>query len=125
MTLEELKGLADALVVIADQDGFITFVRGDFSGVLGWESGELLGKSITVLMPKRFRDAHNLGFARFLMTEQPTLLNRPLNLKVLTKDGEELDSEHVIIAEKTGGRWVFGTSIRPTPAPKNRGKWQE
>ena len=54
-----------------------------------------------------------MGFSRFLLTGKPTILNQPLNLKILKMDGKETDAEHIITAEKINGNWVFGAKITP------------
>lgn len=112
-TLEELENEISIPVVIADGDGTITYVNPPFEAVFGWRREEIAGKPLTTIIPKNLRDAHHLGFSRFLATETPTLLNRPLRLKAITKDGMELDAEHTIIAEKRNGAWVFGATLRP------------
>ncbi|MEW6736092.1 MAG: PAS domain S-box protein [Acidobacteriota bacterium] len=112
-TIDELRHETDVPVVIADQDGFITYINGRFNDVFGWTLDEVIGKPLTILIPKNLHDAHHLGFSRFLMTGNPTLLNRPLKLKTLLKDGSELYTEHFIIAEQQQGHWVFGARLCP------------
>jgi PAS domain S-box-containing protein len=114
MTIDELKRSAsDALVVIADQSGRITFAYPGPQQDLGWEADDLLGRPITTIIPEDYRDAHHLGFSRFVMTGKPTLLNRSLRLKVLRKDGTVVDAEHFIVAEREGNLWTFIALIRP------------
>ena len=50
-------------VVVADSDGFITFVNDRFEETFGWKREEVLGKPLTILIPPRFRDAHHMGLA--------------------------------------------------------------
>lgn len=59
------------------------------------------------------RDSHNVGFSRFLTTEQATIAGKPLALSVLRKDGKTVDAEHFILAEKRDGQWVFAATINP------------
>lgn len=99
--------------VVADHQGLITQVNQRFEEVFGWRRGEILGKPLTTLIPKTLHDAHHLGFSRFLMTGKPTLLNRPLKLQVIAKDGRVVDAEHFIVAEQRHGHWVFAATIRP------------
>ena len=112
-TIDEIRQVHDVPVVIADQEGFITFVNASFQAVFGSESGEILGEPLTAIIPKNLRDSHHLGFSRFLTTEKPTLLNQPLRLKAVTKEGREFEAEHFIIAEQRHGQWLFGALIRP------------
>ena len=117
-TIKELIVEKDIPVVISDHNGFITYVNKSFEEIFGWNKNEVTGKPLTLIIPKKLHDSHNLGFSRFLTTSMPTLLNKPLNLKAVTKDGREIDSEHIIIAERENGKWVFGATIRPLDKEK-------
>lgn len=111
-TIEQLKQ-SDIPVVIADDQGNIVDVNAPFEVIFGWTASEILGQSLTVILPPIFRDSHNLGFARFSATGESTVLNHPLLLKAITKDNREIESEHFIIAEKQDGRWRFAATLRP------------
>jgi len=112
-TIDEMKRVTDLPVVIADHEGFITYVNEPFQLVFGWNSDEILGKTLTTIIPRGLHDAHNLGFSRFLLTGTPTLLGQHLTLKAITKDGTEFEAEHYIIAEHQEDQWGFGAVIRP------------
>jgi PAS domain S-box-containing protein len=100
-------------VVVVDHRGVITQVNPRFEEVFGWRRSEILGKPLTTIIPKTLRDAHHVGFSRFLATGQPTLLDRPVTLPAMAKDGRVFDAEHVIVAEQRDGRWIFAATIRP------------
>lgn len=112
-SISQLRRETDVPVVLADHQGFITYLNERWQVVFGWSPEELIGKTLTTIIPSSLHDAHNLGFSRFLTTGKPTLLNRSVKLKVKTKDGQEVDCEHFIIAEQHQGQWVFGAMIRP------------
>ena len=99
--------------MIADQQGLITYVNGRFEAAFGWNADEIIDKPLTTIIPQNLHDSHHLGFSRFLATGNPTILNQPLKLKTVAKDGREFDAEHRIIAEQQKGKWVFGATIRP------------
>lgn len=112
-TIADLKLETEVPVVLAEHEGFITYVNTRFTAVFGWSSAEIQGRPLTMIIPKALHDAHHLGFSRFLASGTPTLLNRPLQLKAVRKDGTEFVAEHFIIAEEQNGRWVFGATIKP------------
>lgn len=112
-TIKELMDKNDIPVVIADHNGFITYINKDFEKAFGWSKDEIVGKPLKIIIPKNLHDAHNLGFSRFITTSMSKIMNKPLNLKAVTKDGHEIDSEHFIIAEKENDKWIFGATIRP------------
>ena len=112
-SIEELKSSDQIPALSVNQQGLITSVNTAFEQAYGWELSDLVGSALTAIIPEIFHDAHNLGFSRLIADEQPTLLNQPLELVVLTGDGNEVAAEHIIIAEKHDGEWLFTASIRP------------
>ncbi|PSB30029.1 PAS domain S-box protein [Stenomitos frigidus] len=112
-TIGELKLETDVPVVITDQQGFITYINDCFTSIFGWSEAEITGQMITIIIPMGFHDPHHLGFSRFLSTHKSTILNHPLQLKAITKDGREIASEHLLMAEQEQGQWFFAATLRP------------
>lgn len=112
-SLAEAKQQTEIPLVVTDQEGIVQEVNTPFEQVFGWTAAEIRGQHVTVILPPSFRDAHHLGFSRFQATEVATLLNHPLTLKALTKEGKEIWSEHYIMAEKQGQTWCFAALLRP------------
>lgn len=113
LTIKEIKRKTDIPVVEVDGQGVFLFVNERFCKVFGFSREEILGQSLTTIIPTHLHDAHTMGFSRFLSTEKPTLLGQPLKLKAVNKNGEELEAEHFIIAEKIGQQWHFAATIKP------------
>jgi PAS domain S-box-containing protein len=111
-TIEDLKS-GNLAVIVADHEGNVVDGNAHFEEIFGWTVAELVGKPLTIILPPFFQDSHNLGFARFSATGQSKVLNHPLNLKAVTKDNREIESEHFIIAEKQGEQWLFAATLRP------------
>jgi len=114
-TIEELKRHSDQPVIVADSQGIVIDVNTHFETIFGWQHSEIVGKPLTVVLPVYFRDSHHMGFSRFTATGVSTILNHPLKLKALTKDNQEILSEHFIIAEKQNDQWIFGAILKPLP----------
>lgn len=112
-TIAQIKHETEIPVLIADCQGLIVYVNEPFNLVFGWQTDEILGRSLESVIPHSYHDSHHLGFSRFAMTEQPTVLNHPLKLMAVTKDGREIESEHFIIAEQQQGQWMFAATLRP------------
>ncbi len=110
-TIADMLKLEDAPVVMIDQESMFTFVNKAFQKEYGWPEKELLGKSVTEIMPAHMRSGHNVGFARFLTTESSNLLGKPLPLKVRYRDGREELYDHYILGEQIEGRWQFAAII--------------
>lgn len=112
-TLAQMKAETDLPVLMTDHQGLIIYVNDAFKFVFGWAEAEILGQTLEAVIPSTFHDSHHLGFSRFAMTEQATVLNHPLKLKAVKSDGSELDAEHFITAEQHEGKWIFGATLRP------------
>lgn len=120
--LEGLAGSSELAMIVADDLGLIEHVDDELAHALGWDPDELLGQPLTRLIPPRFRDAHHIGFARFLMTGHPTLLDRPTMLWICDRDGTEHEVQHLITGWRTDRGWRFAAAIghrastQPSPA---------
>ncbi|WP_414552784.1 PAS domain S-box protein [Anabaena sp. CCY 0017] len=112
-TINEIKSQNQLPVIITDQQGFITYINEAFNTVYGWSYEELLGLPLEVIIPHSMHDSHRLSFSRFVMTEKAKILNHPLLLKTVTKEGIEVISVHFITAEKQGENWFFAATISP------------
>ena len=112
-TIEQLKQEEHVPVVMADQNGFITYVNLKFEEIFKWSSNEIIGEPLTTIIPPNLHDAHNLGFSRFIATEKSVILNQKLNLNGIDKNGLIFSAEHLIRGEKINGKWVFSATIRP------------
>ncbi|AFZ14807.1 PAS sensor protein [Crinalium epipsammum PCC 9333] len=112
-TIEDMKRETELPVLMTDEQGFIVYVNEPFRQVFGWKNEEIIGQTLAAVIPNSFHDSHNLGFSRFVMTGNPTILSHPLQLKAVKKDGSEIDAEHFILAEENQGQWVFAATLRP------------
>ena len=110
-TVPELLVIEDVPVVAIDQESMFTYVNGAFEREYGYTSEELMGKPVTEIMPHHMRNAHNVGFSRFVATETSVLLGRSLPLSIVYKDGHEEVADHYILGEKVEGRWRFAAII--------------
>src|SRR5207249_1195318 len=61
--------------------------------IFGWTEADALGRSLTELMPERFRAAHRAGVDRLLATGVPRVMGRPVELAGLRADGVEFPLE--------------------------------
>jgi PAS domain S-box-containing protein len=111
-TFADLKVEAQQPVVIADEQGLITYINPQFTSTYLWGT-ELIGRKLTEIIPMNFHDSHNLGFSRFQITEISHVVNHPINLLVITQDGRSVPSEHYITANKIEEKWYFAAQLRP------------
>jgi len=54
--------------VVADELGIILDVNDRFEQLFGWKHEQIVGMPLTTIIPPRLRQAHHLGFSRFVTT---------------------------------------------------------
>jgi PAS domain S-box-containing protein len=101
----------DAMVVVGP-DSRILFVNLQTEAMFGYERRELLGESLDVLIPDRFRKTHFRHVERFVA--QPTLrpMGSGLELFGRRKDGSELPIEVSLSPLQTEQGMTVSASIR-------------
>ena len=99
-------------LIAADIQGMIVGVSQAFTQRSGWSKADLIGKPLNNIIPPALRDAHNLGFSRFITTGAPTLLETPLDLEVLKADGKITKAQHYIWTEEGESDRIFIAEIK-------------
>ena len=79
----------DAIITM-DEAGRIRFANPATELLFGYPADELIGKSLTMLMPERFRRDHQVGLGRYLKTGKRNLEWSYLRLPGLHRDGHEI-----------------------------------
>jgi len=103
---------ASDAVVSADENGAIQFANPATTRVFGYDPKELIGKPLTILMPKFMRKLHDNGFKRYLATGQRHMNWQGTELIGLRKNGQEFPVE-ISFGELTmNGHRVFTGFIR-------------
>jgi PAS domain S-box-containing protein len=101
-----LEGLPDALV-LADTAGAIRFWNAAAARLFGHTREEAVGQSLNLLIPERFRPAHDAGFARAVETGQLRTGTRVLRTRANAKDGRRLYVDFTFaLLKDPGGRVV-------------------
>lgn len=80
-------------IVSADAEGRIVYANKSAETTFGYAAGGLVGQPLTVLMPDRFRRAHQEGFGRFLATGNAKVLGKVVELVGQRRDGSEFPLE--------------------------------
>jgi PAS domain S-box-containing protein len=84
--------------------------------VFGWLSPEAIGRKLSALIiPEEHREAHEQGLKRFLEAGKGRLLDRPLVLSVVHRDGRRFNAEFKIGAEAIADGYRFPTKLRAIP----------
>ncbi len=99
-------------IILADGDGNIISWNRGAQTIFGYEEEEVLGKSLTILMPERYRAAHLKGLERVRSTGKSSYLGKISELQGLKKDGSEFPLELSRTAWKAGNKIFYGGIIR-------------
>jgi PAS domain S-box-containing protein len=87
-----LESAPDAMVIV-DWHGHIALVNAQTERLFGFERSEIVGESITALIPSRYRDAHRVHQKHYLLDPEARLMGSNLELFGLRKDGSEFPIE--------------------------------
>jgi PAS domain S-box-containing protein len=115
---QELKDSKDRIGQIIDHalDGFISM---DSEGkvtawnrsaeeIFGWPARKAIGRRLSeLIIPERYRAAHERGLKRFLETGKGPLLDKHVELLAQHRDGHEFPVELSVTAVKVRGGFVF------------------
>ena len=113
-TEEQFRLLFEAApngMIVTDKDGVITFVNAQIEKLFGYWRGELVGRSVEVLVPKKFQERHPVWRSQF--AEWPT--TRPMgagrDLYGLRKDMTEFPVEIGLNPIRVDGRFLVIASV--------------
>jgi PAS domain S-box-containing protein len=82
-----LAQTASDVIIKIDATSTILFINRAGERVFGYKASEMIGKSLTMIMPEHLRDAHRKGIACYLQTRKRKLTWQSLELPALHKDG--------------------------------------
>jgi len=80
-------------IVLADHRGFIVSWNRSASALFGYADEEVIGQPLTLLMPARYRHAHEQGLARMASTGKGRVMGSVIEVHGLKKDGTEFPIE--------------------------------
>jgi PAS domain S-box-containing protein len=109
---EALLGALTDAVVTADERGLITGFNPAAEGMFGYLAEEVLGQPLTILMPERYRGAHEEGFRRFLQTGESHMIGSTVELAGRRRNGAEFPLELSLCTWETGGETSFTAVAR-------------
>jgi len=93
---ERFRSLVDSAtdaIVVADHRGFIVSWNRSASKLFGYADEEVIGQPLTMLIPARYRHAHEQGLARMDSTGKGGVTGSVVELHGLKKDGTEFPIE--------------------------------
>lgn len=80
--------------------------------MFGWSEAEAVGKSLSMIVPERFREAHEAGMARVVSSGETKIIGKTVEVFGLHKSGAEFPIELSLATWIEEGRHYFSGIIR-------------
>ncbi|RYF84431.1 MAG: PAS domain S-box protein, partial [Chitinophagaceae bacterium] len=111
--LHQLLTHAPDAVIVIDQSSNIQFWNSKATTLFGWQEQEVLGRALSeTIIPPQYREAHSRGMQRYLATGEAKVLNKPLELTALKRDGTEFYISLTISTTFQNGKLAFIAFLR-------------
>lgn len=107
-------------IVTADADGKITSWNAAAATIFGHSREAAVGQTLTLIIPERFREAHDQGFKRVVSSGNSALAGRPVEVTAWHADGHEFPIELSLAAWHDGNGRSFGAYIQDITVRKAR-----
>jgi PAS domain S-box-containing protein len=99
-------------IVVADDQGYIVSWNASATCMFQYQREEAIGRPLSILMPMRYREAHEMGIERIRMSGRSSIIGKTLELHGLRKDGQEFPIELSLAGWKANGRTYYSGIIR-------------
>jgi PAS domain S-box-containing protein len=91
-------------VILVDAEQRITLFNRGAEAIFGHDAGDVLGRSLNILIPERFRYQHERHFSLFLQSpDQSRMMGNRMEIRGLRRGGDEFPSEASISKVSVGG----------------------
>lgn len=110
--LRRLRFSYEAIISIDESQKIVIFNKGA-EKIFGYEAGEVLGESLDVMIPERFREVHKEHVEKLIQSnENDLVMHHQKSVFGLRKNGEEFPVESSIYQFSYGTERTFTTVLR-------------
>ena len=112
---EKFRGLLESApdpMVIVDGDGVIRLVNARTQAVFGYSRDELIGQTVEIIVPERFRGGHIERRSRYAKCPVTRAMGANLELYGRRKDGSEFPVEISLSPLEVSGGTLISSAIR-------------
>jgi diguanylate cyclase (GGDEF)-like protein/PAS domain S-box-containing protein len=106
-------------IILADVHGNTIFWNESAQRIFGYTEDEISGKSLTILMPKRYRNAHKKGLELIKATGESKYIGKTTEMHALRKSGEVFPIELSVSMWKAGEEYYYSGIVRDITKRKN------
>lgn len=101
----KISDTANDAIIMVDNEGNIFYWNKAAEKIFGYMHQEAIGERIQLIIPERYREAHEKGFNEFKTTGQGVVIGKTIELAALKKDRTEFPIELSLSAVKLKGKW--------------------
>ena len=112
LRLRSVAQSANDAIISADSRGRIISWNRGAQVMFGFGEDEASGKPLTLLIPERYRAAHELGIARMRATAEPRIIGKTVEVHGLRRDGSEFPLELSLATWKIAEETFYSGIIR-------------
>ena len=105
------QSATDAIISADGDDNIISWNKGAQT-IFGYTEEEALAKSLTIIIPERYSDAHKKGFERVNSTDETRIIGKSVEMFGMRRDGSEFPLELSLSTWKIGLRRLYSGIIR-------------
>lgn len=110
---ENLIETAQDAIVSIDEEGIVKIWNLSAERVFGYSRNEIMGKSITIIIPDEYKKKHEEGLKRFLQTDQAKIIAKSMVISGKTKEGKDIPIELSLSCQRIeNNRYSFTGIIR-------------
>jgi len=100
-------------IIIIDANGEIVEFSESAESIFGYKKIDILGEKMSeLIVPERYREAHNNGMQRMRETGKANILGQRIEIEALRANGEEFMSELAISRSRSSSGDIFIAYIR-------------
>jgi diguanylate cyclase (GGDEF)-like protein/PAS domain S-box-containing protein len=106
-------------IILADVHGNTIFWNESAQRIFGYTEDEISGKSLTILMPEQYRDAHRKGLELIKATGESKYIGKTMEMHALKKNGDVFPIELSVSMWKAGEEYYYSGILRDITKRKN------
>ena len=126
LKFQSLTQSATDAIISASSDGMIQSWNKAAEHIFGYHEKDVMGKPLTIIIPKEFREAHEAGIKRVATGGKRHVIGKSVELFGLHKDGHTFPIELSLSTWNVGGKVFYSGIIRDISERKeNENKLKE
>jgi PAS domain S-box-containing protein len=110
--IRSIMETANDAIITADSKGYILSWNAAAVAIFGYEPDEVIGKSLTIIVPEEFKSAHEQGIERVSSGGKPHVMGKTVELSGLHKNGSAIPVELSLSTWVIGEERNYGGIIR-------------